>query len=191
MKNYSLIEHRDYTLEPLGDKPSGRILREGVGAIEKAGIRYWLTAGTLLGLYRDGELIKEDTDIDIDVIETDSGTVEKVMEEAGFELIRSLDYQGFAQQRAFIKDDVIFDIYFNYLQNGFYINFNEHGWIYKPAEMFSYLGIIEFENKQYTCPDPATYLKWHYGDWDIPQRDSGDWSGMKRSHENGIDLRNI
>ncbi len=191
MKNYSLIEHLDYAMEPLGDKPAGRILREGVETIEEAKIRYWLTAGTLLGIYRDGGIIKEDTDLDIDVIEANPEMVEEIMKDAGFELIRSLDYQEFAQQRAFIKDDVIFDIYFYQLHNEFYVNFNEHGWIRKPAEMFSYLGIIEFEKKQYTCPDPAVYLKWHYGDWDIPQRDSGDWSGMKRSHENSIDLRNI
>lgn len=191
MKNYSVIDHRDYMVEPLGDKPAGRILREGVEAIEKAGIRYWLTAGTLLGIYRDGGPMREDTDLDIDVVEADPGLVEEIMDRAGFDLIRSLDCQGTPQQRAFIKDGVIFDIYFYQLQNGFYINFNEHGWIRKPAEMFSYLGVIEFEGKQYTCPNPTVYLEWHYGDWENPKRDSDDWSGMKRSHENSPDIRNI
>lgn len=191
MKNYSLIEHRDYKMESLGDKPASRVLREGVEAIEKTGIRYWLSSGTLLGIYRDGGLMREDTDVDIGIIGADPGIVEEIMEKAGFELIRSLNYQGFAQQRAFIKDDVIFDIYFNYLQNGFYVNFNEHGWIRKPAEILSWLCMIDFEGKKYECPDSERYLTWRYDDWEIPKRNPGDWSGMRRNHENDIDLRNI
>lgn len=52
------------------------------------GIQFWLEFGTLLGYYREHDIIKHDDDLDIGVFLSDSGKIKKALTENGFKLIR-------------------------------------------------------------------------------------------------------
>ena len=56
----------------VNDKPSSEQLEEALGFItetlKQLQIEYALTAGTCLGIHRDGQLIQNDDDIDIDLL---------------------------------------------------------------------------------------------------------------------------
>ncbi len=168
MKNYDLIVHKSFKAAPLDGKPVEKFLRSAANALEKANVRYWLSSGTLLGIHRDGAPMPDDTDIDISVMGVSAGVIEKIMRRARFTLVQSVDTKGLPQQRAFVKDGIILDIYFYYYRGDYLVNFNYFGWIRKPAEMFSRLRRIEYEGRQYKCPEPEEYLAWRYGDWKVP-----------------------
>lgn len=55
-----IINSPELRIEPLKEN-AGELLKEIVSRLDKP---YWISAGTALGLYRDGDLIKGDTDLD-------------------------------------------------------------------------------------------------------------------------------
>ena len=50
-------------------------LKEICEFLEKYDIKYWISAGTLLGIYRDNDFLKDDTDIDIEITSDDKETL--------------------------------------------------------------------------------------------------------------------
>ena len=49
----------------------GRDLKKVRDALDEAGVDYWLASGALLGAYRDGDFIRWDWDVEIDVRQED------------------------------------------------------------------------------------------------------------------------
>ena len=60
----------DYSREfsPVDKIDAEKELKEACDALKKQGIKHWLSSGTLLGIYRDGKFLKDDTDIDIGIM---------------------------------------------------------------------------------------------------------------------------
>ena len=67
LKPLKIYQPLSFTIEPLKDKNAIPILQKGCEVLENLGLKYWLSAGTLLGIHRDKKLIDHDTDIDIEI----------------------------------------------------------------------------------------------------------------------------
>jgi hypothetical protein len=81
-------------------------------------------------------------------------------------------------QTAYIKDNVIFDVYYFYegITEGKLVNVNEHGVIEMP-EKFSLTQPFVYRNKSIPIPgDIEEYLVWIFGaDWITPKTKKEPW----------------
>lgn len=133
---------------------------------DKYDIEFWLSFGTLLGVYRDGKLIDYDHDIDISIRTSESNKfilADKELIENGFEPVRVevrspliswgrkgtyLDVYGFSK-----RDDVTWSM--------------AHYLI--PDDQIKEFEYIEFEGEFFNTPkDVEKYLSTHYGNWRVP-----------------------
>jgi len=163
------------------DMPGFLILKRCNSLLEFLEIPYWISAGTALGLYRDGDFIPHDTDIDVEVLGKDIKSYDKLIDafkEEGFRLFRKMIClnNNKCMQLAFYNEtwEVIYDIYIYYDEGGDnYINHNEFGVLKIPKRMVDTKEIIG----DYIFPsDIEEYLKFRYGkDWRTPKTSKGDW----------------
>lgn len=126
---------------------------------------HYVSAGTLLGLHRDGHLIPHDTDFDIEILD-DNYNYNKLnaqLEDIGLKLIRVVKYDNSYMQLAYhMQCGFIFDIYIYYKEDGVWTNHNDHGVLIVPDN------ILEMDEDE--------YCEFRYGkDWRTPKRNKGDW----------------
>jgi hypothetical protein len=160
---------------PLGRNPlAEQVMKKGCDLLDRVGIKWWLSAGTVLGIRRDDALIYHDTDIDCGALDaTDSfPALDELFREEGFRHLRSTSHQ-----RAYMYLGTIFDVY----------TFNRHGdevtamvddiEQVKPYRLFETLGTIEFRGRTYPTPNPLDeYLEVRYGpDWRTPKTSKSNW----------------
>lgn len=131
-----------------------------------AGKKWWLSAGTLLGIYRDNKFIPYDTDIDIGMI----GDEHTLPPE--FKLIRSVvDEDGRRHQSAYIYEpsNIIYDIlHYWEEEDGTYFTTSEKGTLYRDPEMFK-LGKLVFREESFPVPlETEEYIKKWYPNWETP-----------------------
>ena len=84
-------------------------------ALDGIGVPFWLDFGTLLGITRDGELIRHDTDVDIAVLhENFSPLIREAMVNAGFRLTEEylIDDGNFAREECYVYQNVGLDIFY-------------------------------------------------------------------------------
>lgn len=132
---------------------------------------YWISAGTALGLYRDGDFIKGDTDIDIAMEGHDDIEQEVRSKMEGYGMVREMYHNGKVMQLAFHKDGVLVDIYFHWPEGENLVNHADRGRTIVPAEVYrktkkikTKYGILPFPNP------PEKYFEIRYGkDWKVPQ----------------------
>jgi len=159
------------------------ILSEGCNIIKSQNLKFRLTDGTILGIYRDGGFIKHDNDMDIDVLvnkNLDEKKIEKIFNNRGFLTGRKVFYKNKIQQLAFfnIESMDIFDIIFWYVKEKLVYNYSEKNFERtQELKFFKNLPIIDFMNKKYPIPSlTKKWLKMRYGkDWNIPKKSKGDW----------------
>jgi len=164
------INHRPFGINPLNDN-APEVLKQA----HLLDITYWLAAGTLLGLYRNGDFIPGDTDIDIEV-EGYKGVDRCLF--ATFEhmdLIRTVYDSGRPMQIAFIYKEVIFDIYIFWREGESMINHNDQGTMEIPGRFYDDLGTLKTKYGKFPVPSPTEdYLVIRYGsDWRMPQKHKG------------------
>lgn len=159
-----IVNYHNLKIEPIYGKHAEELFRVDLP------YQWWVSAGTALGLYRDGDFIQGDTDIDIAAKGYEG--VDKDTTEAlkGFELCRTIYHEGKPMQLAFIKDGIILDIYFHWQEDNNFVNYGESGKtvipsrIYNPIEIETKYGKLPFPNP------PEEYFKIRYGDdWQTPQ----------------------
>lgn len=129
---------------------------------------YWISAGTLLGLYRDNGFIPHDTDLDVEVI----GESPKLND--SFELVVEAKHMEAPMQTAYRHKDtgVIFDIYHFWEEGADLINISLHGKMTMPAKFVQPLG----EFKGFKAPNNIEkYLEIRYGDWQTPKQYKVSW----------------
>lgn len=159
----------------LADQPQAvEVLAEGARLLDMLKVHWWLSAGTALGVYRDGCLIPWDNDLDVGVRE-DPGVfdlLDKTFPPSGFESLRSTPYQ-----RAYTRRDVVFDIYVYRVEGDLLVAHTEHGRLVKPARLISELAYVEFGGESYPMPSPPEdYLRVRYGDdWRTPRASKRNW----------------
>ena len=162
-----------YTFEtPINVQQSTRNLLTTVDVFEHLEVKYCVVFGTLLGIYRDGGLIKHDTDTDIAVwINNYSELIEMVekMEENKLMLTRVMpDLISFTCGGDYI------DMYMYRKEDE---NSNELSGMKQYGTLttsdFSKNNTVKFHNKELACPvDPESYFQKLYGsDWRTPIKD--------------------
>ncbi len=181
----------------MGDYPiqSEGTLVLGAWILGRMKLKWWISAGTLLGIHRDGRLIPHDTDIDVEILVDWTESYDEKFEEdlylsfqsMGFDLYRTMRHYGenyneklgSIMQLAFIhrETNIVFDIYFFYNvgKSDQFINENDMGQLWYPADMSEHF--IEFSNYKFPCPDPDWYCEFRYGpDWKTPSKEKRGWS---------------
>jgi hypothetical protein len=188
MTTSTVITHNHYELnsiKELKDCPrAGDVLKLGCKILDSLDIKYWISSGTALGFYRDGDFILNDKDIDIGIQEDfHSQHLDELIYNLDdlflneFQLIRTQTVDGRPMQRAYIKDDVVFDLYFYYtgLRDGYLININENGTMDKPSYLFYPLKDYQTKYGIFKFPgDIEKYLLVRYGqNWRTPSNKKG------------------
>lgn len=164
-------------------------LRDFKEIMDEFGWEWWVSDGTALGFYRDGDLIKNDYD-DIDVslwkkYAVDSESLKKRLLEKDFFIVKDWKYldgtsEGMAVKRNGNKIDIIFNsrkkvgdkevVY--YLADNSKKKFG-NGEVYAyvfPAEYFNKIGTVYANGEYFPIPMPTKqYLESHYGkNWNVP-----------------------
>ena len=151
------------------------ILLKGIENLK--GWKTWVSAGTLLGLYRGGKFIPSDTDIDVGVSSEFSFVPDDIIDlMKPWRLHRQLTYNGEVQQLAFpTPEDVVFDVYFYYTKGSFLVTHNDCCVLDKPAWLFNPL--VPWHSPVGIIPAPnnlEAYCEMRYGPkWRIPASKKG------------------
>ena len=142
----------------------------------------WLGTGTALGLYRDKDFCKGDTDIDFIMFGYNS--MNKGYEQGmlgtlyDFKLVRSIYDEDLVQQLCWQKNGVLIDIYYFYDDGNRYTNHSEGGWSFMPKPIFDDRKELSTKYGTYYFPMPIeTYLAITYGtDWSVPMESKPRYS---------------
>src|SRR3990167_3769340 len=88
-------------------------LLKGAEAMDRIGVPYIITGGTLLGIYRDKTLMAHDRDVDVDVLVEDIGEYEefrkKLSKETGKDVVLHNNY--FTNNYQYKEQTVPFDVF--------------------------------------------------------------------------------
>jgi len=130
------------------------LLKTVTALLRKHKIKTWMDAGTLLGVIRDGELISNDTDVDISTYYTNQSKLSEIADDV--QLLKTINLQCWRNQKDMVSFNVIGD-------RNSYIDVYLMKW--KPKFVTK-----KFKNYVYNIPkDPETYLEILYGDWKVPR----------------------
>ncbi len=159
-------------------------LEAGAKVLNATDVKWWLSCGTALGLWRDGlsdKFLEHDTDIDVHVLGQDS--YEKILPlfYDTFNAVNTLRYDGNTMRLwGSIKEeinDTAFDIYFYEHVDDEYVCPTPYGTQHYKAEWFNPTRDVMFKGKWYPLPDPPhEYLEHRYGkDWRTPTTTKVPW----------------
>lgn len=160
---------------------------------EQLGIKYCLTAGTLLGIVREDRLLPWDTDLDLRIFRTDVRKLPRAISKiwlAGY-LVRTRRQEfddpplkkgekrivKVFQKGGFLKKGkVAMDCFIATRHGGEYVWSCGGPKLYTkkavPARFYDETMEITFQDKAYTAPkDTEEYLTFRYGDWLTPVRE--------------------
>jgi hypothetical protein len=178
-------------VEPLGNKDWVSVFKTASEILDECNVEWQIGGGTLLGFYRDGDVIPHDTDLDVEVF-FDTHHVEKTVDtltykffQRGFRLVRTQHNDGKTpMQVAFVhhETNIIVDIYCYYWDcaSGEYVNYNEHGLLMRPTSSVKDTEDFFVESLLDTVKIPAEveqYLLFRYGvDWETPKKSKANWT---------------
>jgi hypothetical protein len=184
-----ITNHSPFSIEPLKGKYPQFTQDRGCTVLKALNIKYWVTSGNLLGMYRDNKFIEHDTDIDVAVhfdweesSKYDNAVnLIQLMNKNGFQLVLSVVLKNRPMQLAFVdklNQNIIFDIYFYYtgLEKGYGLNYNMEGFIKKP-EKFLHLGSFSWNGMKYPIPGHIKeFMEWRFGkSWKTPTKKKVPW----------------
>jgi hypothetical protein len=141
------------------------------------GYEFFLDAGTLLGIYRSGDFIDHDTDIDFAIVIDPEKAMNFPVPD--WPLVAVWDYRNLPMQRAYLYRGIIVDFYFYYssFEEGVIVNFNDHGVLKLNLKDSLPTTTFTFKNLKVKMPhSPKDVLQSEYGfDWMVPKTSKGDW----------------
>jgi hypothetical protein len=167
-----------YNLQIFGPK----VLAETLQSCQEVGIRPILIFGSLLGYYREGEIIKTDGDLDFGILEDDIAKMpllKSLMEERGYRINPDgpLNIHFHLRKKAY--NNCLSDFWFFYRYkdtdkvytvSGLEDKKGNISVYYYPAHLFENLQEITFLGQTVLAPQKIEeYLHWSYGkNWRIP-----------------------
>jgi len=175
------IEQYHCCFKPLKDRHSLETFARGIYLLQTLGIHYWIDAGTLLGLYRDGQLIPHDSDIDVSTDQKEKALeIETAFVRNGFNLIRRVTDGNETVQLAFEDVEycrVIFDIEFYKKVGDEWLRDSESGTLVLPDKFYKAMAPRQFKLGVFNCPEPIEeYLELRYGNgWKVPYEVKTPW----------------
>jgi len=137
--------------------------------------------GTLLGLLRDGCLIKHDNDLDFDILASNESVLalQKGFDSEQLTLVRKVIYKKKLQQLTYRDSEgVLIDFIFWWGDRNLLVNFCEPGYIrVVPRKFLAELKNQIIDGHHFPVPlDDQEWLRHRYGDtWAVPQSNKGDW----------------
>ena len=139
---------------------------------------FFMDAGSLLGIYRNGDFIDHDTDIDFAIVMDPSHQM--VFPTPDWKLVAVWNYRNLPMQRAYEYKGVLIDFYFYYLnlEEGLIVNHNDHGVLKLKVEDALPTTTIEFMGCPIRMPSrPESVILSEYGKtWETPTSSKGDWA---------------
>lgn len=175
------------------NKEKNQFLKNGLKTIEKTcmilddtKIKYFVALGTLLGLYRDGKLLKNDMDIDIFVYannEDKKELIRKAFAQNKVKRVFTFDVKGIGcVQDSFIYRNVKIDATYIFEDNESDMYYLLYGDQCEQTLLFSYSKVNETIKKEMagikvTVPmDTEVFLRETYGEgWRKPDSDYKFW----------------
>jgi hypothetical protein len=162
-----------------------RNLADAGAILTSLGITFWLTDGTLLGYFREGDIIEHDIDVDLGLYIYDySDEIIPAFGRGGFAVKYVLGERRQGLELSFIRDGVKVDLFFFYregdrLWHGAWEGLDKGRkrnlikYYYDPFELRE----IEFLGGRFKIPaDTLKYVETKYGeDWRVPVKD-WDWA---------------
>ena len=130
--------------------------------LDRAGIRHWLSAGTLLGIYRDGKFLEQDTDIDFVIHGED---VESIQDAIPWRLRPEIKTERTWKSVFISPRNVLIDLLWFWEDGDNIINRNSGGTWVIPKNKVEKLESINFKGVDYPCPSPEWYLENRFKDW--------------------------
>lgn len=141
------------------------------------GYQYFLDAGTLLGVYRNGDFIDHDTDLDFAIVM--DPTQELNFPTPEWPLVAVWNYRNYPMQRAYVYKGIVIDFYFYYsnIEENMIVNHNDHGVLKLKLTDSLPITPYKFKNRKVNLPQSAEkVLESEYGsEWRIPKSSKGDW----------------
>lgn len=142
-----------------------RALADLKADLSKAGIRFFLISGTLLGCIREGSILGHDKDIDVGV-----------MQEVGFDQVRgALSGTGRFVLLPVITEKILRVKHSNGVMIDIFFHWEEDGKMFHEGQKTKWwntpfgLSEVEFLGERFLVPsDPDRYLTENYGDWRTP-----------------------
>lgn len=160
LRTKTFIKYEDYLDFPFDitrPMPSSKyeVMKCGCKILKNLNIKYCLAEGTLLGIYRDGDIISHDTDIDIAIIlPIDIDSIIREFIKNNFSIGRLAMTYGQIQQIVFYKDEVLFDIMFYQQVGDKLLSFCEKDYYFlHSAEYFKILKCIQFQDYNFYIPN--------------------------------------
>lgn len=180
MTTYREYHHFPFNYNKPLPKDSWKTMALCCDVLEKLGMIYRITDGTILGLYRNGNFIPHDNDIDVDVLDfANNGLLHKKMLAIGMKLGRKVVYKKKIQQLVYYNDaEIVFDIVFWHSRGDLIYNYSEKGYErVQKKKYFENLLQIEYKGKKYFMPSHIEeWLEMRFGkDWKIPKTYKDDW----------------
>ncbi len=143
-------------------------------------VKHWITDGTLLGFYREGGLIKGDTDIDLGMmIEDLPHNIHHLFKGQGFYLLRENGSTNNGLEYTYTRKGANLDIFFFYTEKNYVWHAN---WLGAERIRFKYpffeVRKWQFKPGNFWAPENIEhYLELKYGkNWRVP---IGKWDWAK------------
>ena len=181
-KEFYAFDHFPFdSMQAMNSQNAEKALIETSLWLAKMRVRYRITDGTILGLYRNHAFIPHDNDIDIDILDPENlpTLINSFRTELKYRIGRIAVFNGKIQQIAFYNsDNIIVDLIIWQSKEGVIVNFQEEGYLRsQEAKYFKHIDFFDFNNITYPIPGfIEEWLNFRYGnDWKIPKIYKGDW----------------
>jgi len=151
--------------------------------LHEVGVRYMAEFGTLIGICREGGVLRHDTDIDFSLPpHADVAKVVQTLTQAGFSFVRGFEYEGVITEITLSYNDIHVDFFLFFEDaEGFYYydyvdNYDEThsvitSWTPRRLRYPNLKGIFTIPFHGCEVDIPMNYDEWltaQYGNWRVP-----------------------
>lgn len=180
------------------DAENKDMLQAYCNALNKAGVKFWLEFGTLLGYYREHGFIAHDMDVDTGTYFENAAIVQKSLENAGFKLVREYKVWGDGgMEQCYLYKHITIDVFYfrkddnKMYCNSFYVLDNVSIAVNKPipfgvkrieVPLMDYVPAKFYDCDVFVPEETDRYLRVHYGD---------DYMTPNPNYDNKKDSTNI
>jgi len=163
-------------------------LKKIIYHLSSLNLKYSISKGTLLGLYRDKQILPNDIDIDIDIFSIES--VYKLINNTNYQIYRTMVYKGLYTNIVFydIENQLLID--FAVFNDKF--NYTPHGSFVINKDIFDSITQRSFSGIEMCIYEPEYYLKLWYGkDWRVPKTYKKNWTYYYKKNCKLFDAKEI